>query len=493
MPFWPCWMLLALTQDAPRAATSAPVPARIAAALPSDAALYVAVVPARLAEDATFLNLTLRTVPALADAEDDLRAQLGFDPMRMGDWARIGVELEQPVVAAAVRIGPAAGDSQWRIVAALADRARWDTFTRNLARRGVTRRLRVRAEADRVSLDLRVRGGALAAQAAAPARLGRGLVGSSLPPLLGRGSVSAYVQLTPWLAQLPASCRRDLGPPQLASVAAVLRLPPNHWRLDVVAAAAPALAAVTAAPAHDDGILAGTPPGALVVARLYAAVLEPLRRLSRGDAPAGRAARCGPTAPALVALGYWPEQLGWVLDHKLDEPPPARQVFTDLLPHTRNLVVAIRSIGTPKQPDEHGAIAISLDGPPEQRALAESCSRQPPIRAQRALERCEPHGLAAPLAFERSEPPTLVWLPNPASATWWSQLARGTARVDAPALATFELRIAPALQALLIGTGADATARAITAALGAANMTAFATLTRTAVELDLSLSLESSP
>src|SRR5215831_6700240 len=74
-----------------------------AAKLPADAPVYVALRPAQLADDVTFLNLAARAEPEVARAEDELRDLLHFDPFKKSDWVRIGIDPETPVLMGLAR------------------------------------------------------------------------------------------------------------------------------------------------------------------------------------------------------------------------------------------------------------------------------------------------------------------------------------------------------------------------------------------------------
>jgi hypothetical protein len=202
-----------------------------AAELPADAPLYVAIRPAELAQDLAFLNQILRTRPEIAAQEDELRAELGFDPSRAAEWTRIGVDAQTPVVAAL-----AAGGAQYRVVARVADPERVRLFVHNLARGRATRHLRATFHGDALVLD-----------AGAPGRLGAPLERPAAR-LLGTAPISIYARFD----QTPGCARqgpyRDFG--------AALRVGRGDWQLEATWGAkhAPLVAAIRRAVA-DDGLL----------------------------------------------------------------------------------------------------------------------------------------------------------------------------------------------------------------------------------------------
>jgi hypothetical protein len=232
------------------------------AELPADAPLYVAIRPAELAHDLAFLNQILRTRPEIAAQEDELRAELGFDPSRAAEWTRIGVDVETPVVAAL-----AAGGAQYRVVARVADLDRARLFVHNLARGRSTRRLRATFHGDALVLD-----------AGAPGRLGAPLERPAAR-LLGTAPISIYARFDQTSGCARQGPYRDFG--------AALRVGRGDWRLEAAWGAkhTQLLAAARRAVA-DDGLLDfERARDALAIAEL----LVPLHSL---DEMLGRANHC---------------------------------------------------------------------------------------------------------------------------------------------------------------------------------------------------------
>jgi hypothetical protein len=490
-----------------------------AARLPSEAPLYLVLRPTQLAEDVTFLNLAARTQPDVARAEDELRDTLHFDPFKVADWRRIGIDPDAPVLLALGRSDPTEVERvltaldrgrptppaalQHRVVARVGDPTRLKTFLGDLLRTPFGKQLRATTSGDELVLDIATPlGGGRGKAPVLPTALGLA-TDRGAARLLGEGAVSVYLALSRWPALITASgvsqvaaalaqpklkarvrsqigkqgaleirsCRDEwsrTGGALFDDFAAAGRLGMGAWEMQAVWGANALGRVGLEAAAGDDGILdAAATQDAVLVAQLFLSgtgIFRGVQRVGvmRNATYAGQKLReCGALAWVLAGLRYWPQGLAFALDEIGQDPELG--LITGAL---RNAAFVIRSLNGPNHLE--GAAALTLE--PSARAwLDQNCkSRERVKRKNRDLTVCSaPTSARERVVWEQpaAGPALMAWLSDARLIDWWASQRRPPARPHPEALATVRVDVAKLVGGAL--NDADAMTRAAVGALTA--------------------------
>lgn len=460
-----------------------------AAKLPADAPVYVALRPAQLADDVTFLNLAARSAPEVARAEDELRDLLHFDPFKKSDWVRIGIDPETPVVMGLGRSDTAEvektlktlekgqkaaePDLSHRIVARVTDPAKLKTFLGDLARTPLGKQIKSSIDGDQLILDI----------GKPPKQVGfdptRGAA-----KLLGEGALSMYLALD----RLPAlgtatgaaavaralkavdpkhrkmlgkqgamearTCLewQQTGGALFDDFAAWARLGQGAWEYHAAWGENALGKIAMAVAAADDGLLDPTSlADSMVAGQLYlngTALLRGVQRMGvmRDANYAEEHIRmCGGAAMIIAGLRYWPQGLAFALDEVARDPELGPFVLA-----ARNVVFVIRNIKN-SQFDIDGALAATMDLPPGGAAEKKLCAESHKVKkGGREFVVCGGHGKERVVwdALAAGQRVAAV-LPDDKNVDWWMTLKRGTPRKNPPDLATLRVDLAKLMAAAL--------------------------------------------
>ena len=450
--------------------------------LPADAPVYVAIRPAQLADDVSFLNLAARSEPEIAKAEDELRDLLHFDLFKKADWVRIGLDPESPVVMglfrseraqvdktlAALEKGQKAPEPDFahRIVARVADAARLKTFLGDLARTPMGKQIKPAIDGDQLILDVGKPPRQLGFDPTRGAArlLGEGALSMYLPldrlPELGTATGAAAVARA--LQNVNAKQRKALGKQGAMEArtcreweqtggalfddfAATARLGQGAWEWRAAWGENQLGKIALALAAADDGLLdPAAVADAMVVGQLFLNGTQLVRGVQRMGVMRDvnyaeeHIRLCGGAAMMIAGLRYWPQGLAFGLDEIARD-----QEIGPFVLAARNVAFVVRSIKN-RQFDVDGVLAATLDLPPGGEAERKLClaSRKVKKGAREFTVCTSPHSKER-VAWEALPPNRVAAvLPDEANLDWWMGVKHGTPRKNPPDLATLRVDLA---------------------------------------------------
>ena len=455
-----------------------------ASKLPADAPVYVALKPAQLADDVTFLNLAARAEPEVAKAEDELRDMLHFDPFKKSDWVRIGIDPETPVVMGLLRSDRAQVDKtlaalekgqkapepgfSHRIVARVADVGKFQTFFGDLKRTPLGKDIRVMIQGDQAILDLgqSPKQVGLDVTRGAAKLLGDGAVSMYFPldrmPALGTatgaGAVARALQMVAPRqrktlgkqgAMEARTCREweQTGGALFDDFAVSARLGQGAWEWHAAWGENQMGKIALAMAAADDGLLDPTAVAdAMVVGQLYLNGTQLVRSVQRmGVMRDERYAEehirlCGGAAMAIAGLRYWPQGLAFLLDDMARDQEMGPFVLA-----ARNVAFVVRGIKN-RQFDVDGVLAATMELPPGSEAERKLCQETKKVkRGNREFTLCLSSHSRERVVWEslpNGSRRIAAILPDDKNVDWWLGVKRGTPKTNPPDLATLRIDLA---------------------------------------------------